>query len=106
MALIKKINLDNGITVNYHRVVSVNNITNHSSIIEIASYTSKEKRQEEIKALESHKRMNVFIEADYMVVPYNPELNVNSAYEYLKTTKKYRGAEDDVEIKEENSSVD
>ena len=47
MALNKSIILDNGITVNYHRIVSVNNITNKSSIIEIASYTSKEKRNQE-----------------------------------------------------------
>ena len=47
MALIKEITLENGIIINYHRVVSVNNITNHSSIIEVASYTSKAKREEE-----------------------------------------------------------
>ena len=44
MALIKEIELNNGVKVNYHRIVSVNNITNHVSIIEVASYTSKEKR--------------------------------------------------------------
>ena len=47
MALIKEIELSNGVTVNYHRIVSVNNITNHSSVIEVASYTSKAKREEE-----------------------------------------------------------
>ena len=95
MGLIKKIILDNGITINYHRVVSVNNITNVLSIIEIASYTDKSKREEEIKALENHKKMDIFVQSDYMSVPYNSELNINSAYEYLKTTKKYRGAEND-----------
>ena len=50
MALSKNIELNNGITVNYHRVVSVNNITNQASIIEIGSYTSSEKRQEEKSA--------------------------------------------------------
>ena len=47
MALDKTIVLNNGITVNYHRIVSINNITNNQSIIEVASYTSSEKRQEE-----------------------------------------------------------
>ena len=46
MALNKSITLENGVTVNYHRVVSVNSITNKASIIEIASYISKEKREE------------------------------------------------------------
>lgn len=47
MALYKEIDLDNGVTVRYHRVVSVNTITNVQNIIEVASYTSKEKRDEE-----------------------------------------------------------
>lgn len=96
MALIKPIELDNGVTVNYHRIVSVNNITNISSIIEVASYTNKEKRQEEAIALESHKPMNVFIESEYINIPYNQGLNVNSAYEYLKTTEKYSDSRDDL----------
>lgn len=97
MALIKEITLDNGITVNYHRVVSVNNITNHASIIEIASYTSKEKRQEEKTALANHLPMNIFIHSDYMAIEYNPTLNVNSAYNYLKTLEKFSGYTDDLE---------
>ena len=47
MALNKKIELKNGVIVNYHRIVSINKITNNANIIEIASYTSKEKRDEE-----------------------------------------------------------
>lgn len=95
MALIKSITLDNGITVNYHRIVSVNNITNHSSIIEVASYTSKEKRQEEKAALENNESMNVFINTEYLNTPYNLNLNVNSAYEYLKDLEKFENSEDD-----------
>ena len=92
MALIKSITLDNGITVNYHRVVSVNNITNQASIIEVASYTSKEKRQEEKSALENNQPMNIFIHSEYLNVPYNSNLNVNSAYAYLKTLDKFSNA--------------
>ena len=46
MALNKKIELDSGVVVNYHRVVSVNKITNIQNIIEVASYTSEDKRDE------------------------------------------------------------
>lgn len=95
MALIKSITLDNGITVNYHRVVSVNNITNQASIIEVASYTSKEKRQEEKSALENNQPMNIFIHSEYLNVPYNSNLNVNSAYAYLKGLEKFENSEDD-----------
>ena len=96
MAILKEIELQSGVTVKYHRVVSVNNITNRASIIEIASYTSKEKRDEEKSALENNEGMNVFIETEYMNIPYNSDLNVVSAYEYLKTTEKYSDSSDDL----------
>lgn len=95
MALIKSIELPNGVTVNYHRVVSVNNITNHASIIEVASYTSKEKREEEQQALANNEKMNVFIDTKHIPIEYDQNLNVVSAYEYLKTTEKYFDSEDD-----------
>ena len=95
MAIIKEIELASGVTVNYHRVVSVNNITNHASIIEIGSYTSKEKRQEEKSALENNQPMNIFIHSEYLNIPYNSNLNVNSAYEYLKGLEKFENSEDD-----------
>lgn len=97
MALIKEIELPSGIKVNYHRVVSVNNVTNHASIIEVASYTGKEKRLEEKSKLENNEEMNIFIDSDYIEVPYDAEMNVISAYEYLKTTEKFEGCEDDLE---------
>ncbi len=97
MAIIKSITLDNGVAVNYHRVVSVNNITNHASIIEVASYTSKEKRQEEKNALANREEMNVFIDTKYMEIAYDKDLNVNSAYEYLKTTETYSNCTDDLD---------
>lgn len=94
MAILKKITLDNGIITNYHRVVSVNNITNITSIIEIASYTTQEKREQEKNAIENNQKMNVFVDSEYINIPYNPELNVNSAYDYLKQTEKYSRSKD------------
>lgn len=97
MALIKSIELENGITVNYHRVVSVNNITNISSIIEIASYVSKEKRLEEKAKLEAKEPMNIFIHTEYQSINYDPMLNVEGAYAYLKTTDKFKHATNDLD---------
>lgn len=94
MALSKNIELNNGITVNYHRVVSVNNITNQASIIEIASYTSSEKRDEEKSALENNQPMNIFINTEYMNINYNKNLNVDNAYNYLKTLEKFSNSTD------------
>ena len=97
MAIIKNITLENGVTISYHRVVSVHNVTNVSSIIEVASYTDKSKREEEKQAIISGNPMNIFIDSKYLSVPYDPPLNVNSAYEYLKTTETYSNGTDDLD---------
>ncbi len=95
MALIKEITLENGVVVNYHRVVSVNNITNTNSIIEVASYTSKQKREEEKENLENGNSMNIYVHTQYMNVDYRKELNVDSAYEYLKSLDMFSGCTDE-----------
>ncbi len=97
MALIKNITLENGILTNYHRIVSVNNITNQSSIIEIASYANKEKRQEEKSKLLNNEPMNIFIHSTYQNATYNKNLNVDSAYAYLKTLDMFNGYSNDIE---------
>lgn len=100
MALKKEIILDNGITVNYHRIVSLNKITNNSNIIEVASYTSKEKRQEELEAIQNGQEMgeaipiNVFINTTYINKEYNETETIEDTYDYLKTTGNFKDAED------------
>lgn len=93
MALIKEIELDDGVKVNYHRVVSINKITNVQNIIEIASYTSKEKRQEEIE--KSGQEMNVFIHTSYISTEYNANINIENVYDYLKTLEQFKDAIND-----------
>lgn len=95
MALIKEIVLESGVTVNYHRVVSVNNVTNQESIIEVASYTSKSKREEEKSKIVSNQPMNIFIKTEFLSIPYSENLNVVTAYEYLKNVEKFVGCQDD-----------
>ena len=95
MALIKEIELENGVKVNYHRIVSVNNVTNHASIIEVASYTSKEKREQEKEAFAKDEFIDVFKETKFIEKEYEEDLNVVSAYEYLKTLPEFSGCTDD-----------
>lgn len=95
MGLKKEITLDNGVSVNYHRIVSINNITNVSTIIEVASYTSEEKRQEEKTAIENATEMNVFIDTEYINKEYTENLTIKEAYKYLKTLDKFKDAIDE-----------
>ena len=97
MGLLKSIELENGIVVNYHRIVSINKVTNSSNVIEVASYTSKEKRQEEkdyYTSKEEDKSMNVFIDTTYVEKEYNETETIEDVYNYLKTTDKFKDAED------------
>ena len=97
MALQKEITLENGITLNYHRIASINKITNNITIIEVASYINKSERQKEIdyyNSTEEEKSMNVFIETNYIEKEYNETDTIEDLYSYLKSTEQYKDATD------------
>lgn len=100
MALSKKIELKNGVTVNYHRIVTINKVTNNSTIIEVASYISEAKRREEAEAIKISQQtgeavpINVFIEITYLNKQYEETETIKDLYDYLKTTDKFFEAED------------
>lgn len=112
MALYKEIELENGIILNYHRIVSLNKITNISNNIEVNSYINemqraKEKEYQNIQLKSANneelteeeqeileKGINVIIYSDFINIPYNEEMTISEAYEYLKTTEKYKDATD------------
>lgn len=102
MALIKEIELENGIILNYHRIVSINKITNNCNIIEVASYTSKKQREKEKEYYEQAKKsdtseesMNVFIETTYINKDYSEKETIEECYDFLKTTEEFKNAEDE-----------
>lgn len=94
MALKKEIVLDNGVIIKYHRIVSINNITNVSTIIEVASYTSEEKREEEKVAIQNAQSIDVFIDTEYINKDYTENMTIEQAYDYLKTLDKFKSSED------------
>ena len=97
MALQKKIELKSGIVVNYHRIVSINKITNNTTLIEIASYINSEKRKEEedyYNSTEENKTMNVFINTTFINKEYAEDETIKDLYDYLKTTELFKDAED------------
>lgn len=95
MALLKKIELDSGIILNYHRIVTITKVTNHATIIEIAGYTSKEKRDLEIQQLLEGSMVTAYIDTSFISVDYDEGATIKDWYAYLKATEKYSGAEDD-----------
>lgn len=94
MGLKKEITLSNGVSVSYHRIVSLNNITNVSTIIEVGSYTSEEKREEEKVAIQNAQSIDVFIDTEYINKDYTENMTIEQAYDYLKTLDKFKSSED------------
>lgn len=97
MALLKQIELPSGVAVGYHRIVSLNVITNHVNLIEVASYTSAAKRAEEQAALAANAPMDVFIHTEIHEAPYDQGMTVESAYEWVKALPAFEGAQDVLE---------
>ena len=58
MALIKEIELENGVIINYHKITSFNKITNISNNIEVSSYTNKSQRKKEKRYQDLQKKKN------------------------------------------------
>lgn len=112
MALQMGIELDNGVTLNYHRVTSLNKITNISNTIEVSSYTNEKQREKEKAYQELQKKsangeelmpeeqqqleqgINVYIDTDYINIPYDQSMTIDGAYAYLKTLDKFKDAID------------
>lgn len=94
MAIKKNIELDNGITLTYHRIVRIQSIINFDSMIEVQSYMSKQNR---LREKGNPSNVDIYTEASYYHIPYDPELNVTKAYEYIKSLPEFEGAEDVLE---------
>lgn len=94
MALYKEIELENGVLVNYHRIVAITKITNFSVVLEIASYINHSKREQEIEQMKSGDEITVYQETSFLSVDYDETANITDWYDYLKTTDKYSGATD------------
>lgn len=93
MALNKEIETTNGIVVKYHRIMSVNNITNKENQIIVYSYANQEKRIEEENAQPEEEIFNV-ISSEMITKNYEEDFNVIKAYEYLKTLDQFKDAKD------------
>lgn len=112
MGLKKRVVLPSGVALNYHRVVSLNVVTNEQNIIEVASYTSQAKREEEKAALATareageYPEVNVFIETQMFTAPYDQDMTVESAYGWLKEQPLFEGASDVIEEREPTETAE
>lgn len=118
MGLHKQIMSDDGVPIYYHRISSLNIITNHENLVEVKSYVDDKYRQEELTGLEDGTFVpgSIYICTRWYSHEYNPESTVADMYEWLKTAdyilnaeNPFKGAEDamdDWDIPNEEESIE
>lgn len=88
MALSKKIKQEDGVITSYHRILLMSQFVNSHTSIVVASYIDRQSRGTIDEGAEPYVR-TVTYERDY-----DPEMNVDSAYAYLKGLDAFVGSED------------
>lgn len=90
MALYKNIRQDDGVTTAYHRILFIQQMTNHHNSIAVISYVDEESREAE-KDSTMHQPYQKCVTYE---IAYDPAMTVDTAYDYLKTLPQFEGAED------------
>lgn len=88
MALFKSIKQDDGVTTNYHRVISVSLWTNSHISIAVFSYVDEGSRNDKSIFGTPYTRSTTY-ELDY-----DENMTIVKAYEYLKTLPEFESAKD------------
>lgn len=86
MALKKAITLNNGVVVNYHRIQSIGFNKYGRANCLILQYVSQEIREKDEKAFASELNMGIKVD--------DGDISYKIAYEKLKETDYFKGAED------------
>lgn len=90
MALFKEVKQDDGVITNYHRILYIMTTINKQNSIAVISYLDSSSREDEKEniVMQPYQR-SITYETDY-----DPNMTIETAYEYLKTLPQFNGAED------------
>lgn len=93
-----------GIPLAYHRISSVNLITNESMVIQVCSYISEMDRHREKQQFLAQPEIAepIFSTVYYYSCEYTDGMTCTQAYEYLKTLPEFADATDVLEDEHED----
>lgn len=114
MGLLKPIDGQIGVPLEYHRITDINIFTNEQNTISVSSYVNRLQREEELAGLlvEQEKTrmmeeglpvdpfpvenvyLSPYIEGSVYILPYDQYMTIETAYDYLKTLPEFEGAID------------
>lgn len=90
MALYKEVRQDDGVVTKYHRILFVQTTINRQNSIAVLSYVDEAARDDEKSAIIAQP----YIRSVTYETKYDETMNIESAYEYLKTRPQFEGAVD------------
>lgn len=90
MALYKEIRQDDGVATKYHRILFIQQTINRQTSIAVISYVDKDARIDEKEAI----LVQPYVKSVTYEKDYDESMNIESAYEYLKTLPAFEGAVD------------
>lgn len=93
MALYKEITQEDGVVTNYHRILFMQLTINRQNSIAVLSYVNGDIRERE----KDCEITNPYQKSVTYECAYDPNMSIESAYEYLKTLPIFEGAEDIIE---------
>lgn len=88
MALFKSVRQDDGVTTNYHRIISLNLWPNSHISIGVLSYVDEKSRRDNNILGTPYNRSTTY------EIDYDENMSITGAYEYLKTLPEFEDAED------------
>ena len=88
MALFKPVRQDDGVTTNYHRIISLNLWPNSHISIGVLSYVDEKSRRDNNILGTPYNRSTTY------EIDYDENMSIAGAYEYLKTLPEFEDAED------------
>ena len=101
MAIKIQVTADNGVVTEYHRIALLSIDVHNQNTILVHSYLNEAGRQVErdyaaglYRGLEEGMMKFPYVDAQYISIPYDEDMTVTKAYEYLKTLPQFEGAED------------
>lgn len=94
MGLSKRVTLANGVQTNYHRIRTIMHDVGNKTLVDVVSYTSRAKREEE---REAGGLAETCVAVEWHEHDYDDSLTVADAYAWLKTTETFEGATDVLE---------
>ena len=90
MALFKEIRQSDGVTTNYHRILSITKTVNRQNSVAVLSYVDGQARSDEKESILAQP----YSKSITYETSYDDAMTAETAYIWLKTLPEFEGAED------------